>query len=650
MLTRSGLSQLTLCSTSSLFAIAVAIGFSAAALPTQSNPPQTQSAIPVIRANTRAVAVDVVVTKGQDQPVGGLHKQDFQLLEDGKPVTVDFFEEHTARTLPPGALPALAKMPPNVYTNVPPAPESDSVNVLLLDTLNTDRQDQAYVHQQMVNFLKTMQPGLRVAVFVLGSKLRMVQGFTTDSSVLRDAVNDKKNGVKMEADTSVTRSLQDKLDDLEDKAMLASMGISTAGLEALGTLQANFSGYQADQRAAMTLQALNYLGRYLAAVPGRKNLIWFASSFPVTIFPSPKEKQSFGQIREYSAALKETADLLTVSKVAVYPIGAEGMIVSHVCEPNSEIHLTGCVDVEGGEVSSHSGPAPSGRPTDLMTPFTNENAARADKIMAMEQLAADTGGKAFYNTNDLNAAMMHAIEHGAHYYTLVYTPANKKMDGSYRRIEVKTSAGKYNLAYRHGYNADNMDKSRKSATSSVIQSANASAANPDGKTDPTPLRQLMARGMPSSTQIIYGLRVLPATPQPEPTAIRAGYNPKLPSPTTRYTADFLIDWKKVQLQPAQDGTHTGMIRVELLAYDRDGNPLNWTGQTMGLTLDAKTYAAIQHSGIPAHLEIDLPNTDVYLSTGIYDLQANKAGTLEIPLKKNVTTQAAGSTTTLPPGR
>jgi hypothetical protein len=161
LLTRSGLSQLTLRSTSSLFAIAVAIGFSAPALPTQSNPPQTRSAIPVIRANTRAVAVDEVVTRGYDEPVPSLRRQDFTVLEDGNPVTVDFFEEHTAKTLPPGVPPALAKMPPNVYTNIPPTPESDSVNVLLLDTLNTYRPDQAYVHQQMVNFLKTMQPGLR---------------------------------------------------------------------------------------------------------------------------------------------------------------------------------------------------------------------------------------------------------------------------------------------------------------------------------------------------------------------------------------------------------------------------------------------------------------------------------------------------------
>lgn len=577
----------------------------------QTTNPGEQGPVPVFKTRSRAVVVDVVVTKGNDA-VTGLHKQDFQVLEDGKPVTVDFFEEHTAKTLPPGAAPALARMPPNVYTNVPPAPESDSVNVLLLDTLNTDRQDQAYVHQQMVNFLKTMQPGLRVAVFVLGSKLRMVQGFTTDSSVLRDAVNDKKNGVKMEADTSVTRSLQDKRDDIEDKAMAATMQMGAAGLEALADWQANFAGYQADQRVAMTLEALNYLGRYLAAVPGRKNLIWFSSSLPVTVFPSPREKQSFGQMREYSAALKETADLLTVSKVAVYPIGAEGMMVSHVCEPTHLIFINGCVDDEGGAVNSSSGAIPSGRPVDFMTPYTNEAAARSDKIMAMEQLAADTGGKAFYNTNDLNAAMMHAIENGAHYYTLAYTPTNKKMDGSYRRIEVKTSAGKYNLAYRRGYNAD--DK-----------------LTADTKPEADPLHALLMHGLPSATQVLYGVRVLPVSPQPAPNSKKAGKNAKLTGPTTRYGVDFLVRWSDVALETAADSTHRGKIQASLLAYDRDGNALNWMGVLQGMALTPENFAAIQKSGVPMHLEIDLPSSAAYLETGVYDWSSGKAGTLEVPV-------------------
>ena len=587
----------------------------------QTTAPVDQGPVPVFKAHSHAVVVDVVVTKGDDA-VTGLHKQDFQVLEDGKPVTVDFFEEHTAKTLPPGAAPALEKMPPNVYTNVPPAPESDSVNVLLLDTLNTDRQDQAYVHQQMVNFLKTMQPGLRVAVFVLGSKLRMVQGFTTDSSVLRDAINDKKNGLRMEADTSVTRSLQDKFDDIEDKGRLADMQMGAAGFEALSDLQQGFAGYQADQRFAMTLEAFDSLSRYLAGVPGRKNLIWFSSSFPVTILLSPKDKQNIGQVRQISAALRETEDLLTVSKVAVYPIGAEGMMVNHGSD--GVIQSNGAVDVEGGEVNSRSGAVVSHRPSDFMTPFANENAARSDKIMAMEQLAADTGGKAFYNTNDLNAAMMHAIENGAHYYTLVYTPTNKKMDGSYRRIEVKTTAGKYNLAYRRGYNADD------------TQTA-------DAKSSAAPLHALLISGMPSATQVLYGVRVLAVTPQPAPDAKREGKNAKLTGPTTRYSIDFMVRWSDVALETAADGTHRGKIQASLLAYDRDGNAVNWTGVTQGMALKPEIFAAIQKSGVPMHLEIDLPSSAAYLETGVYDWSSGKAGTLEVPVSGSAQTAQAAPT-------
>jgi len=587
----------------------------------QTTAPVDQGPVPVFKAHSHAVVVDVVVTKGDDA-VTGLHKQDFQVLEDGKPVTVDFFEEHTAKTLPPGTVPALAKMPPNVYTNVPPAPESDSVNVLMLDTLNTDRQDQAYVHRQMVNFLKTMQPGLRVAVFVLGSKLRMVQGFTTDSSVLRDAINDKKNGLRMEADTSVTRSLQDKFDDIEDKGRLADMQMGAAGFEALSDLQQGFAGYQADQRFAMTLEAFDSLSRYLAGVPGRKNLIWFSSSFPVTILLSPKDKQNIGQVRQISAALRETEDLLTVSKVAVYPIGAEGMMVNHGSD--GVIQSNGAVDVEGGEVNSRSGAVVSHRPSDFMTPFANENAARSDKIMAMEQLAADTGGKAFYNTNDLNAAMMHAIENGAHYYTLVYTPTNKKMDGSYRRIEVKTTAGKYNLAYRRGYNADD------------TQTA-------DAKSSADPLHALLIRGMPSATQVLYGVRVLAVTPQPAPDAKREGKNAKLTGPTTRYSIDFMVRWSDVALETAADGTHRGKIQASLLAYDRDSNAVNWTGVTQGMALKPEIFAAIQKSGVPMHLEIDLPSSAAYLETGVYDWSSGKAGTLEVPVSGSAQTAQAAPT-------
>jgi hypothetical protein len=138
--------------------------------------------------------------------------------------------------------------------------------------------------------------------------------------------------------------------------------------------------------------------------------------------------------------------------------------------------------------------------------------------------------------------------------------------------------------------------------------------------------------MPSSTQILSGVGVLPAAAPPDAKDKRAGSNTKLPNPTTRYTADFLIDRKMIQLETMPDGKHNGANRIELVAYDHGGKPLNWTVQPLALNFDSVNYAAIQKSGIPAHLEIDLPTTDVCLTTREYEFSANQAGTLETSLE------------------
>jgi len=575
-----------------------------ASLRAQTAASSAQAPVPLLKENVRAVIVDVVVTKGE-QPIAGLHQQDFQVIEDGKPQTIDFFEEHTAKTLPPGALPAMPEMPPNVYTNVPPAPESDAVNVLLLDTLNTEKPDQVYVHEQILNFLKNMSPGTRCAIFALGSKLRFVQGFTTDTSVLTAALNDKKTGVLPGKDSSSRSSGDAQADkDRITTMVMMSNGRMTAGIGAIEEAQAEVANFQYARRTSMTLEALQYLARYLGGVPGRKNLIWFASAFPVNVFPSPEQKDAMNNARVYVGEVKKTADLLTVSKVAVYPIGAEGMMNDHWMEGDSASAGGGSPYVSGASVggATLNGIAGSG----------GENDIRAMRITAMERLATDTGGKAYYNTNDLNAAMTRAINDGSHYYTLVYTPTNKQMDGQYRRIEIKLNQGKYKLSYRRGYNADS-----------------ATAGEPKPESDP--LRPLLLHGLPGATQLIYGVRVVPASPQPEPNATRAGKNPSLTGPVTRYSVDFMIRWTDVQLQASPQETHSGKIQIGLLAYDRDGNAVNWMGGTQMMNLKPDNYAAIQKSGIPAHLEIDLPNTDVYLVTGVYDWNTGKAGTLEIPI-------------------
>ena len=248
-------------------------------------------------------------------------------------------------------------------------------------------------------------------------------------------------------------------------------------------------------------------------------------------------------------------------------------------------------------------------------------------MSAMELIASDTGGEAIFNNNDLGAALSRAIHNGEHYYTVVYTPTNKEMNGQFRKIDVKLQQTHYKLSYRRGYYADDqkaptITKASKDESKAAAQEADARIAH---------LRSLLGRGMPSATEILYGVRVEPAATQPASGAKPAGANTKLAGPTTRYTADFLVDPNKLKLVPTANGEHSGWIRVELVAYDHDGKPLNWTGATLRSKLDAATYASMEKSGVPVHMEIDVPRGDAYLATGIYDLQADRVGTLEIPL-------------------
>ena len=63
--------------------------------------------------------------------------------------TITFFEAHTVPPSEPASLPDL---PPNVFTNLPRVKPTDSVTVLLLDSLNTPLSDQSYVRAQVLKY------------------------------------------------------------------------------------------------------------------------------------------------------------------------------------------------------------------------------------------------------------------------------------------------------------------------------------------------------------------------------------------------------------------------------------------------------------------------------------------------------------------
>lgn len=556
---------------------------------------------PLLKTTTREVVVDVVVTKPNGDLVTGLSKQDFTAQENGKLQTIDFFEGHKAGTRANNVPPVMPIMPSGMRTNVPPAPESDAVNVLLLDTLNTEQQDQAYVRNEVTNFLVHMQPGTRVAIFMLGSKLRFVQGFTTDTSLLLAALRDKRNAPEK---SHAFQSRSDVAGDQTEVETLKTMQASPYAIETIQAAQADVAAFSYGTRASMTFEALDYLAQYLAGVPGRKNLLWFAESFPVILFPTAAQRDQISHNRVTSGYLEEarkTENLFTLSRVAVYPIQAQGMMTEHVMD----------ADVAGPSSARGASGA-----SDSVNPYMAEATGRSNTIHSMEQLADSTGGKAFYNSNDLNGAMLRAVNDGANYYTLSYSPTNKKDDGSYRQIEVRLPAGKYKLSYRRGYNAD-------------------SAPEVDAKQGKNPLDQLLSFGLPSASGVLYGVQVKVAD-QPDSSTGHAGENTSLKGSLTRYSLDFIIRADDLRWSIAPQGKRSGKILIGLKAFDRDGSAVNWEGSMETMEVGADEYSTLQERGISSHLKIDLPsNGNFRLVTAVYDWNSGMAGTLELPVGPDV---------------
>lgn len=586
------------------FLLVVLSASMAASAQGQTSIPDAQ-AISTFKAKARLVLVDVVVTNNKGEPVTGLKKEEFEVLEDGKPQPISNFEEH--KGAPPTQI-KLPSMPPNVYTNFPLVQTADSVNVILLDALNTPTSDQVYVHKQMIKFVKTIPLHTRVAIFTLASRLRMLQGITTDSSLLLAAINNTQAGPTpspLRASTVESDADQSRIDFLTKEALGPASPNQTLAQATVDPINAtkqflnDTALFQTESRVSMTLEAMQQLARYLADIPGRKNVIWLSGSFPAGIVPDSDLTDPFSGAASFQEEIRKMTNLLTTAQISLYPIGAEGLTSDVAFQVNNRE-----ITQRRGNLSMQDALQQSQKATiDL-------DASHA----SMEQLARDTGGQAIYNTNGLNDALTRVVNNGTRYYSLAYSPTNANADGKYRHIQVKLVTRKETLAYRRGYYAED------------TQTDSGPKRNSD------PLMQLMGRNLPDYTQILYKVLVQPKNPQPVAGAPRAGSNSDLKGPFTRYSVDFAVSVDDLRIEPSPDGSRHGNIEVLLVAYDKEGEPLNLVVARSEIRIPSTDYANLQRGGLQIHKEIDIPQADVFLRTGIYDLRSASAGTLGVQLQ------------------
>ena len=464
----------------------------------QTAPAPAQSTT-TIHANTNLVVVDVVAADAQQNPVHHLTANDFTIFEDGKPQTVKVFEEHVLA--PAVKLPPLPKLDPGIFTNYTAAPVEGALNILLFDKLNTPMDAQSVVRDQVLRYLKELQPGTRMAIFTLTTRLSLLQGFTSDPDLLRSLVASKKGsqsasplmdnpmrGDQPGADDPMMDTVTDTLGNDPDAAMI---------LGAMQQFEAETQSYQLQLRQRYTLDAFNQLARYMSMLPGRKNLIWFSGSFPINILPdedledsantsagrggpsSPAFTDPFSVVASAADEFRETTELLSRSQVAVYPIDARGLMTAPM--------------LDASQTGSTMNRTPNG--------FAKANAKffqnTAEEHGTMDQMAQATGGRAFVNTNGLKEAIGKAVEAGSNYYTVAYTPTNRDWNGNFRKIQVKLDHPGVSLAYRRGYFADDPTKPahRGQAGNPVNDPAQYSA-----------MRTAMVHGGPIPQSYLFGRR------------------------------------------------------------------------------------------------------------------------------------------------
>ena len=566
--------------------------------------------IPVIKTTSQTVLVDVVVGDGYGKSVQGLKQGDFSIFEDGKPQKISYFEVHGGTPMTVGTA---AKLPEGMYSNFPESVKSDAVDVILLDSLNTPTPDQMMVRKEMISYLKAIPPGTRIAIFTLASHLRLVNGFTTDPAVLLNALNEKGAGLDISpylvtpAQQQDEEHRQDQLlttGNLKDRNVSAHQKEAVLGaINSLRQFDSDEASFPDDIRVKETLAAMDQLARYLSPFPGRKNLIWFSASFPIGVDPDFNQMDAYRMMRDYSLDVRATAQRLAGSRVAVYPIDARRFF------QNPELAAS-----NGGASSLRNGYY-HGQAADLaFDQVTKEHDT-------MEQIAEDTGGKAIYNTNDLNGALADVINNGDRYYTLAYDPSGVKQDGRFHKIDVKIAQPGYKLLYRHGYVAPDAKNIAKQKLPDKEENTQAGRI----------FRAEMEPGAPPSSELLFRIQVAAEEKQPAANDPGKGDNPKVTKPVTRYVVGYSEDVGHTQLMQDEDGIRHGMLMTMVIAYDQQGRPLNSVLNTQRLDLEPKVYAEALKTGLAFYQELDIPQGDATVRVGVYDVVSGKMGAMEFPL-------------------
>ena len=565
-------------------------------------------------ASTRIVELQVVARDHQGKPVSGLTANDFQIFEQRTGRKKETREQKIA-VFQPIAISDLAaqapeslKLPAGVYTNlvtlrklaVPPT-------ILLLDGLNTEVSAQMQVHRQMIRMLGSMPKDVPVAVFLLGRHLKMLQGFTADPKLLKAAL-EKASSVQTPGSAPIdTRDDPDALSGYTENMLANDPNMANSPVEAIflqviqGFERETFAS-NLDMRVRTTEEALISLAHNVSGYPGRKNLLWISSSFPIVLNADmklsdvvqnaaggrtpapafrPPDQSAFMGMRNYAPEMQKVEAALSEAKTAIYPIDITGVSTEAFFDASSRTRA---------HIADTGAPA-----IREMAAIDRENVTDVSRHDTMEDLAEETGGRTCIQDNDLGDCVRHALEDSSAFYEISYYPTWTDWNGEFRKIIVKTKRRGLRLGYRQGYFAQPQNQL-------------------DPKTQETTLRQSACEDYLNATSILVIAQPLPSGT----------------SPGLKYY--LAIDSARLTFTPTANNARQLKINVAACTFDQTGKPLELINDPIDRSLTSNEYESVLRRHGLTHVITVQGQKPAAVRLVVQDVPSGRLGSVNLPVE------------------
>jgi VWFA-related protein len=586
--------------------------------PSQSTPApsaSTQQEPPVVlKFTTRLVTVDVVARDRHGNSVRDLKAEDFQIFEQGSSRKTEqqiasFRLMDRSRAMTPEAQKAALQIPAGVFTNLVTTQKlSAPPTILLVDGLNTDAASQLQSRRKMVQLLGSAPSDVPVAVFLMGRRLYLLQNFTTDANLLREAA---QRAMSSEA---ANLQIQDPRDDTFSNTSLMEEMAGTPGQNDIpgGAPTPNFSGggsgsggtpgggsaalmamkvalmqrwekeqyaESVDLRVKKTLDALRTIARHVSGYPGRKNLIWISSAFPLAILPDQNATLAarFVGTRNYAEEISAVASALTDAQIAVYPVDPRGIETEQQFAATSAGRVTNPFS-EGATLNRESG-------------------LRFSDQQSMQDLAQQTGGQVCLNNNDLSQCIKRAIDDGSSYYELTYYPTDKNWHGEFRRITVKARRSGVQLSFREGYFA---------------RSSDATISASEAKDTDTRVMQAACNDFLSATSILVSAKAMP------------------PDQASQAKYFLAIDPNALSFGEPESGTRNLHLELAACMFNERGLPLQYFRQSVDQKFTEGEYRATLASGVTHTLSLAPKPETARVRLLVCDTATGMIGSVDMP--------------------